>query len=577
MRDAYEYSVAVAHHVENIRKRLAESSQSLIEKQRAADELTDKRNQAATDLAVTAWAQNLDTLKSGLSEYRAALSGLSSAVESASELRTAFDVIWTHLEEATAREARQKEIYDELERRAAAAEIARDAAGRAAGGDVAETLKRVARAREGLEQLRIEEKELRTRYHDTEVAVTRVDERLRNRTEMLNGQTDRRESAAASLLTFVSTGLLRLAAGLHSADELASSTTRTVELAFELKSRLDLMDASDSVWETHQKAIPSAFNKLMQILSAQNCRSSAIFRDDVFVATAAFAGKERPVHELQEVLFEDVETRQKLLRAREREILENHLIGHVSHHLHDLLHAAEEQVRQMNAELESRPTSTGMKLRFVWRPVEHGPEGLAEARQRLMQSNSEWTATERQMLGAFFQRQIQDVCSGIEGASWQESLSEALDYRKWHWFGVERYQDSVWKRLTRRTHGTGSGGEKAVALTLPHFAAAAAFYRSAHSLAPRLILLDEAFVGIDADMRAKCMGLIDAFDLDFMMTSEREWGCYQTLPALAIYQLSTRPGIDAVGLTRWVWNGRQRSLAQQKTEQENLCAANVLT
>ena len=78
-------------------------------------------------------------------------------------------------------------------------------------------------------------------------------------------------------------------------------------------------------------------------------------------------------------------------------------------------------------------------------------------------------------------------------------------------------------------------------------------------MAPRLILLDEAFVGIDADMRSKCMGLIHVFDLDFMMTSEREWGCYATLPGLAIYQLSTRPGIDAVGLTRWVWNGRQRN------------------
>ena len=61
-------------------------------------------------------------------------------------------------------------------------------------------------------------------------------------------------------------------------------------------------------------------------------------------------------------------------------------------------------------------------------------------------------------------------------------------------------------------------------------------------------------------MRAKCMGLIHTFDLDFMMTSEREWGCYQTLPGLAIYHLSTRPGIDAVGLTRWVWNGRNRTL-----------------
>jgi hypothetical protein len=187
---------------------------------------------------------------------------------------------------------------------------------------------------------------------------------------------------------------------------------------------------------------------------------------------------------------------------------------------------------------------------------------MVETRQRLLQSNDAWSSSERQMLGMFLQQQIEAVSSDIERASWQESLAEALDYRKWHRFGVERYQDGVWKRLTNRTYGTASGGEKAVALTLPHFAAAAAFYRTADPLAPRLILLDEAFVGIDADMRAKCMGLLHVFDLDFMMTSEREWGCYPTLPGIAIYQLSTRPGIDAIGLTRWVWNGSQRSLMQ---------------
>ena len=64
------------------------------------------------------------------------------------------------------------------------------------------------------------------------------------------------------------------------------------------------------------------------------------------------------------------------------------------------------------------------------------------------------------------------------------------------------------------------------------------------------------------------MGLIHVFDLDFMMTSEREWGCYATLPGLAIYQLSTRPGIDAVGLTRWAWNGNRRELASDAKLEE---------
>ena len=79
-----------------------------------------------------------------------------------------------------------------------------------------------------------------------------------------------------------------------------------------------------------------------------------------------------------------------------------------------------------------------------------------------------------------------------------------------------------------------------------------------HKHAPRLILLDEAFVGVDKNMRAKCMDLLRVFDLDVVMTSESEWGCYQTVPAIAIYQLSAREGIDAVHAARWVWNGKQR-------------------
>jgi hypothetical protein len=73
-------------------------------------------------------------------------------------------------------------------------------------------------------------------------------------------------------------------------------------------------------------------------------------------------------------------------------------------------------------------------------------------------------------------------------------------------------------------------------------------------------VLAEAFVGIDRSMRAQSMGLLRAFDLDFVMTSEQEWGCDATLAGVAIYHLSTRAGIDAVGVTRWVWNGRERAI-----------------
>ena len=102
-----------------------------------------------------------------------------------------------------------------------------------------------------------------------------------------------------------------------------------------------------------------------------------------------------------------------------------------------------------------------------------------------------------------------------------------------------------------------------LAATIPLFAAASAHYASAGSPhAPRLVLLDEAFAGVDDDSRAKCLGLLAAFDLDYVLTSEREWGCYPTVPGLAIAQLSRRDGIDAVLVTRWEWDGRARSAAR---------------
>ena len=77
-------------------------------------------------------------------------------------------------------------------------------------------------------------------------------------------------------------------------------------------------------------------------------------------------------------------------------------------------------------------------------------------------------------------------------------------------------------------------------LTVPLFAAVASFYgHGASPLAPRLMLLDEAFAGIDDEARAHCMGLIREFDLDFVITSEREWGCYAELPGVSICQLAT--------------------------------------
>jgi hypothetical protein len=94
-------------------------------------------------------------------------------------------------------------------------------------------------------------------------------------------------------------------------------------------------------------------------------------------------------------------------------------------------------------------------------------------------------------------------------------------------------------------------------LHLPLFAAAAAFYASGRTDSLRIVVLDEAFAGIDRETRGQLMGLLRDFDLDFMMTSYEEWGFYEALDGLSTYHLARERGMPGVYTDRFVWDGKQ--------------------
>ncbi|WP_435973571.1 SbcC/MukB-like Walker B domain-containing protein [Streptomyces sp. Qhu_M48] len=289
-------------------------------------------------------------------------------------------------------------------------------------------------------------------------------------------------------------------------------------------------------------------------------------RPPTTVVDIVYQGRERAVPDLAEALTAEVGELTRILSAREREILETHLITEVAGTLQELIGAAERQVRDMNTELEDRPTSTGMKLRLVWRASRKAPSGLAPARERLGQSADAWTPEDRTAVGEFLQTQIARQQTDDTSGSWLEHLTAALDYRAWHEFGVERHQHGRWIPAT----GPASGGERVLAVSVPLFAAASSHYASAGSpYAPRLVTLDEAFAGVDDDSRAKCLGLLHAFDLDVVMTSEREWACYPQVPGVAIAQLSRIDEVAAVLVTRWEWDGNRRHRREDPVRSES--------
>ena len=183
----------------------------------------------------------------------------------------------------------------------------------------------------------------------------------------------------------------------------------------------------------------------------------------------------------------------------------------------------------MNGRLERVRTASHVAVQLVWQvDARICPAGTRTARELLLKDPGRITEADREALHAFFRARIEEAKASDTAASWEEQLGEVLDYTAWHRFVVrlDRANGTGWQPLTKKLHGALSGGEKAIALHLPLFAAVAAHYEAVPE-APRLILLDEVFVGVDTANRGQVFALLTALDLDLVLTSDHEWCTYR--------------------------------------------------
>ncbi|MEU7061121.1 TIGR02680 family protein [Streptomyces sp. NPDC046197] len=537
------------------------------QRERAADlaRTAGNADRAAAELAETAAALNLPADPGGLGSVRQALADHTAHLAALwPALRERADAEQAVTEEQAETDRAQQLVVELAERATEAARLAVAADEHlrtlrsTVGAAVAELQRRLEETAATARACETEQQRAQEDIRDADRRAGHAEGRIERLTEDITDATAARERAVAALQRFVSTGLLAVALPdlpVPDGDGATWAATPAVSLARAVESRLSTIDDSDAAWERVQKRLSEELGRLQDALSRHGHTATARPSEDGMRVDIVYQGRERAVPELAEALSTEVAELTRLLSAHEREILETHLITEVAGTLQELIGTAERQVRAMNQELEERPTSTGMKLRLVWRASRRAPQGLAQVRERLRQSADAWSPQDRAAVGAFLQEQIARRQADDSAGSWQEDLAAALDYRTWHEFGVERHQHGKWVPAT----GPASGGERVLAASVPLFAAASSHYATAGgAYAPRLVTLDEAFAGVDDDSRAKCLGLLRAFDLDVVMTSEREWACYPQVPGIAIAQLSRVDDIAAVLVTRWEWDGGER-------------------
>ena len=560
LRSAHATLAAAERSAASARQRLAEAEDRLQRARSALDRAREALHLDADDARLPAEREALEAVAAHLADYKLAIRDAQAALrEHAQALSERAEQ--TEREQASRADlesvaGRAREQQQSAEQAAARHRELKDTVG-ASAEDVLTRLNALEREQltlgETLKTARAELTQVNKQLGGAEQAVT-------DSQRQLEARQNERAATVVAFQAFAETGLLRAAVPELELPDTANDWRVDPALAAARGAETALAQVADSDadWQQVQNRIGSEFTELQRALSARGYHSSGEPTDHGFVVRVTFNQRIEAPDRLQAMLDNEIAERRSLLTAKESEIIENHLQAEVAAQLQGLMRDADARVRAINAELEQRPTSTGVKFKLVWQPIDADDEAftnLADVRSRLLNKISDaWSAEDRAAVGAFLQQRIAAERDRDDGAARIDQLARALDYRAWHRFRVRRWQDGKWRPLS----GPASSGERALGLTVPLFAAAASHYESASDFAPRLVLLDEAFAGIDDGARAHCMDLIREFDLDFVMTSEREWGCYAELPGVSICHLVRRADVDAVFVSRWRWNGRAR-------------------
>ncbi|MEV5704519.1 TIGR02680 family protein [Actinoallomurus sp. NPDC052274] len=252
------------------------------------------------------------------------------------------------------------------------------------------------------------------------------------------------------------------------------------------------------------------------------------------------------------------------LSTREQEVFERYLLGELGDHLSRQVLAAHNLVAAMNATLEEVRSSHGIGTRLVWELPAGADADIRAAVELLRRPSALRTRDQSARLRDALRRRIEDARRADPSAGYALHLRTALDYRAWFAFRVKVTDAANPDRERVLSHRTAlSQGEQRVVSYLVLFATAAAHFSSlgdAAPAAPRLILLDDAFAKVDEPTHGRLLGLLVELDLDFVITSERLFGCFATVPSLHIYECLRDPHVRGVATVHFTWDGRHRRL-----------------
>ena len=338
----------------------------------------------------------------------------------------------------------------------------------------------------------------------------------------------------------------------------------------------DMLQALYQVYQRHNGSLTSYGTSLEDCFGAVDASpgvgdNAGVTRKRVRVVSV-WNGKKVYLEEFYGILKSSIEETELLIQEKDRELFEDILSRTISRQLTDRIAESRKWVSDMSQLMKEMDTSMGLRFSLDWKPrkAENDAElDTLELEQILLRDRALLTMDDIEKVAGHFRSKIRTEKLRLEEEggviNYMELVRDALDYRRWFEFQMYfRRGEEQRKPLTNAAFNRFSGGEKAMAMYVPLFAAVNAQYQKAGNKDhPRMIALDEAFAGVDDKNISSMFELVHKLDFDYIMNSQALWGCYETVKGLRIAELFRPQNSQTVSVIRYTWNGHERILDVQ--------------
>lgn len=344
-----------------------------------------------------------------------------------------------------------------------------------------------------------------------------------------------------------------------------------------LKESLELIKESDE-FKTLGEAITSLLASYQKHnssltgygISLEECFENSILSDAIRKRQNiifSIGGKKKSLEEMYIYLKNSIEERMLLIQDKDRKLFENILSDTLGRKLSNRIIESKVWISSMSNLMKEMDTSMGLNFSLDWKPCP--PQGENELNikelEKILSRDKNLLKTEDiKRVSNHFRSKIQNARQiaedNDEDINYVDLVRDALDFRKWFEFKMYFYRENQSKKeLTNSAFNRFSGGEKAMAMYIPMFAAVNSQYKKSDKKDyPRMIALDEAFAGMDDKNISSMFELVENLDFDYIINSQSLWGCYETIKSLKIVELSRPINSNIVLVNNHYWNGKRK-------------------